>query len=77
METELTVDTTSPERNLGVSQSRREYRLVSPGVSQETNTSQQGLESLRSLMEEVFDRWAWGVFHGPVSPCGKVGVMRA
>ena len=56
METELTVDTTSPERNLGVSQSRREYRLVSHGVSQETNTSQQGLESLRSLMEEVFDR---------------------
>ena len=50
METELTVDATSPERNLGVSQSRREYCLVSHGISQETNTSQQGLESLRALM---------------------------
>lgn len=50
METELTVDATSPERNLGVSQSRREDCLVSHGISQETNTSQRGLENLRALM---------------------------
>lgn len=66
METELTVDATSPERNLGESQSRREYCLFSWYFPGDQHSPARAGE-LESLDGRMFDRMGLDVLHGPVS----------